>query len=288
MPRIAGRTVDAPLRSATGLGSDLARYYDLDLTDEQSDVGMYLALASASDGPILELACGSGRICVPLAGAGHRVTGVDLDPDMLSRARATWAAYPGRKSAAGSLDLVEADMTNLALDERFDLVILAFNALLLMRDREAQESLLHTMREHLAPDGRAVIDIWLPPPEDLALYDGRLILEWVRPDEQTGEAVSKTTAARYEHATMQATIETFFDAWRQSEAPRRTYRRDEIQFTSAAELLDLVESAGLRPQMVAGDYSMNEFTPDSERLIVVAAGPGAGRRPRRSTRLSLL
>jgi len=280
--------VALPHLAGNGGGADLARYYDLDVADEHSDVAMYLALASASDGPTLELACGSGRICVPLAAAGHRVTGVDRDPDMLSRAREGWTTYTQRNTAAGSLELIEADMTRLALDQRFDLVILALNGLLLMPDRDAQESLLHTLREHLSPDGRAVIDVWLPTPEDLALYDGRMIVEWVRHDEATGESVSKTTAARYEHATAQATIETFFDAWLQAERPRRSYRRDEIRFTSAAELLALVESVGLRPQMVAGDYSMSEFTPDSERLIVVAAGPGAGRRPRRSNRLSLL
>ena len=288
MQRIGGRKVVRPLRRGDGAGVDLARYYDLDVAAEQTDVAMYLALASASDGPILELACGSGRICVPLAAAGHHVTGVDLDPDMLERAREAWAVHGRRTSTARSLELIEADMTRLALDQQFDLVILAFSSLLLLPDRHAQESLLQTMRAHLAPDGRAVIDIWLPTPEDLALYDGRTILEWVRRDEETGENVSKTTAARYEHATSQATIETFFDAWLETETPRRSYRRDEIRFTSAAELLALVESVGLRPQMVAGDYSMSEYTPDSERLIVVAAGPGADRRPRRSTRLSLV
>ena len=288
MPQNAGRKARRPLHHGRGVGADLARYYDIDVAAEQADVGMYLALASASGGPILELACGSGRICVPLAGAGHSVTGMDRDPDMLSRARAAWAGHPANKRMSGSLELVEADMTRLALGRRFDLVILAFNGLLLVSDRSAQESLLRTMRDHLTPDGRLVIDVWLPTPEDLALYDGRLILDWVRRDEETGEDVSKTTAARYEHATMHATVETFFDSWRQAETPRRTYRLDEVQFVSAAELLSLVESAGLRPQMTAGDYSMSQFTPDSERLIVVAAGPGSGRRHRRSPRLSLL
>lgn len=286
--RIPGRSVAQPHRLEQGVGVELARYYDLDVADERSDVAMYLALASASDGPILELACGSGRICVPLAAAGQRVTGVDRDTDMLGRAADAWRVQPRAKGSAGSLELIEADMSRLALAERYDLVILGFNGLLLMPNREAQESLLHRMSEHLAADGRAVIDIWLPTPEDLALYDGRMILEWVRRDEETGENVSKTTAARYEHATARATIETFFDAWLPTESPRRSYRRDEIRFTSATELLALVESVGLRPQMVAGDYSMSELTPDSERLIVVAAGPGAGRRPRRSNRLSLL
>ena len=53
----------------------LARFYDLDLEDDPGDLDMYLAFAAASGGSILELMAGSGRIAVPLAAAGHKVTG---------------------------------------------------------------------------------------------------------------------------------------------------------------------------------------------------------------------
>jgi hypothetical protein len=65
----------------------LARLYDLDLVDDPGDLDLYLALADRADGPILELAVGTGRLAIPLAEAGHLVTGVDLDPAMLDRAR---------------------------------------------------------------------------------------------------------------------------------------------------------------------------------------------------------
>ena len=251
----------------------LARYYDLDVSEEYTDVEMYLALATASDGPILELACGSGRVCVPLAAAGHRVTGVDLDPAMLDRARSAWAAHR-KASTGGSLDLVQADMTSVALKERFGLVILAFNGLLLLPDRTAQQELLRTIAAHLEPNGRAVIDTWLPAPEDLVLYDGRLVNDWVREDVATGTWVAKTTSARYSPGSATATVDTSFDEWRQTEAPKRTHRRDEINFISASELLSLVERAGLEPQIVAGDHDMTELAPDSDRLVLVARRAG--------------
>ena len=62
----------------------LARLYDLDLLDDPGDLDLYLALAGRAGGPILELATGSGRLAVPLAEAGYDVTGVDLDPAMLT------------------------------------------------------------------------------------------------------------------------------------------------------------------------------------------------------------
>ena len=84
----------------------LARLYDLDLTEDPGDLDLYLALAERTGGPVLELAAGSGRLAVPLAAAGNRVTAVDLDPAMLARAR-TFAAREG--VGEDRLAFVEAD-----------------------------------------------------------------------------------------------------------------------------------------------------------------------------------
>ena len=65
----------------------LARLYDVDLEEDPGDIDLYLALANRNGGPVLEIAVGSGRIALPLAEAGHDVTGIDLDPGMLRRAR---------------------------------------------------------------------------------------------------------------------------------------------------------------------------------------------------------
>jgi len=271
---------------------DLARYYDMDVADETDDIPMYLALAEASDGPVLELATGSGRIAVPLAQAGHRVVGIDLDAAMLDRARTRWASARAEAVTVGSLELVQSDMTSLALNVRFDLAILAFNSLLVLADRKSQQAAIGVMAYHLSQDGRAVLDVWLPSPDDLALYDGRLIEEWVKTDPATGEHVAKLASARLNGETSRATVDTFFDAWHEGQAPRRTSRRDDVQFVTSAEVLEMVEAAGLQPQIVASDYSMAESQPHDDRIIIIAAAaPSADRargRHRRPSPLRLL
>lgn len=241
----------------------LARYYDLDLgTDpaDQPDLDLHLALAAAAAGNILELAVGTGRLAVPLAAAGHAVTGVDHDPHMLARARA--------KSA--ELELVEADIGDVRLGRRFGLVILALNSLLLLDGRAAQLAALETIAVHLAPGGRAVLDVWLPSPDDLAIYDGRLTLDWLRSDESTDELVAKTSSARYQPATATAQVVAFFDAWPpDGGAAHRSARQDTLHFIGASELLELVGRAGLTAGTVAGDYSMAELAPDSDRIVLV-------------------
>lgn len=275
-------------------GADLARYYDLDLVEDPGDLDMYLALAEAYAGQILELAAGSGRISVALAAAGYEVTGVDRDPAMLERARTAWrlrSAEPGGAGGRrrGSLELVEHDITTLQLDRRFGLVILALNTLLLLDRRDAQRAALEMMARHLAPNGRAVIDIWLPTPDDLVLYDGRLVLEWLRRDEATTEWVAKSSSARYEPATATAAVTTFFDAWRADASQageagnlRRTLRHDEVSFIGASELVDLAGQAGLEVDTVAGDYSMTPFTGGAERIVLV------GRLPAPTTTFALI
>ena len=133
LPLIPERRSAGGSRSSSDV--DLARYYDMDVSEETDDIAMYLALAAASDGPVLELASGSGRIAVPLAEAGHPVVGVDLDSAMLDRARARWSAAKTVAVTGGPLELVQSDMRDLALEERFDLAILAFNSLLVLPDR---------------------------------------------------------------------------------------------------------------------------------------------------------
>ncbi|HWH24584.1 MAG TPA: methyltransferase domain-containing protein [Candidatus Limnocylindria bacterium] len=241
-------------------GARLARYYDLDMADETADLDLYLALATATGGPILELAAGSGRIAGALAAAGHAVTGVDRDLAMLARAA----------RLAPAVELVEADITTVRLDRRFGLVVLALNGLLLVGDRPAQRATLDTIAAHLAADGRAVIDAWLPPADELAAYDGRLTLDWLRQDAQSGELVGKVTSARYDQATAVVRLVTIFESCPGPAGPvTRSVREDELQLLAASELLAMVERAGLEPVTVAGDYSLEPLGEGSERVLLV-------------------
>jgi SAM-dependent methyltransferase len=250
--------------------ADLARYYDLDLLTDPGDLPLYVGLAAKVRGPILELAVGSGRFAVALAAAGHDVTGVDNDAAMLDRARAKWqsSVTGGAPGRTGSLTLIEHDLLTLDLPHRFDLVFVALNSLLLLDGREPQQKALKAMRRHLAPGGRAVLDVWLPTNEDLALYDGREVLEWVRTDPETGERVAKTSSATYDPSANTALLTTTFDG------EGRIARQDKISFIGARELVDMASAAGLEPETVAGDYDLSPWSEASERVVLVLRESG--------------
>jgi SAM-dependent methyltransferase len=234
---------------------------------------LYLALAERTGGPILELAAGTGRLAVPLAAGGNRVAAVDLDPAMLARAQAR-AATAG-PAATKHLRLVEADLVGLRLPDagRFGLAFIALNSILVLADRAAQRAALTTLAEHLAPGGVAVVDIWLPDAEDLARFDGRVILEWPRVDPETGELVTKAGSAQHDAATGTITLTTLFEASRQGEPARRWVRRDVMRLLSADQLGAWAEAAGLTIELVAGGYDLGAFGPGSERAVLLAVKP---------------
>jgi SAM-dependent methyltransferase len=241
--------------------------------DDPGDLDLYLALAERTGGPILELAAGTGRLAVPLAAGGNRVTAVDLDPAMLARAKAR--ASQAGPAATEHLTLVEADLVGLRLPDagRYGLAFIALNSILVLADRAAQRAALTTLAEHLAPGGVGVVDIWLPDAEDLARFDGRVILEWPRVDPETGELVTKAGSAQHDAATGTITLTTMFEASRQGEPARRWVRRDVMRLLSADQLGAWAEAAGLTIELVAGGYDLGAFGPGSERAVLIAVNP---------------
>jgi SAM-dependent methyltransferase len=251
----------------------LARLYDVDLVEDPGDLDLYLALATRADGPLLELAAGTGRLAIPLARAGHEVTAVDIDPAMLARLRRRAAeAGPGVERR---LDVVEADLLDLRLGAAgaFGFAFIALNSLFLLATRDAQRQAFRKMAAHLAPGGLAAVDVWLPDADDLARFDGRMILEYVRDDPETGRQVTKVAAAQHDAATGIVNLTSIFEEGRPGEATARWVRRDALRLMSADELRDFATAAGLEVETVAGDYDLGPLGSGGDRAIVVARRP---------------
>jgi SAM-dependent methyltransferase len=261
-------------RSDPAAATALARLYDLDLVDDPGDLDLYLALAARADGPILELAVGSGRLAIPLAEAGYHVTGVDLDPAMLDRARRR--ASQARAGGSDRLTLVEADLVGLRLPDAgtFGLAFIALNSLLVLPSRAAQRAAIRTMADHLAPGGLAVADVWIPDAEDLTRFDGRVILEWPRLDPESGAIVTKAGSAQHDASAATVTMTTIFEEGGQGEPTRRWVRRDQLRLVSSDELRGFAEAAGLGVELLAGDYGLGPMGPGTERAILIAIKGG--------------
>lgn len=144
-----------------------AAYYTEQFTHRRADVDFWAAQA-ASGGPVLEVGCGTGRILLPIAAGGHRVTGVDHSPEMLEKLRRSPAFTP----VAGQVDLVVGDLTTAwrALSPHRQ-VFFTFGVFQYVM--EGQIDVLAGYRAILSPAGRVVLDCkaFIEDPKYLGLLD---------------------------------------------------------------------------------------------------------------------
>jgi SAM-dependent methyltransferase len=135
---------------------DDPRHYDFLLGDHMEDLDFYRARAQGAKGSILELACGTGRLTLPLAAGGLEVTGLDLSEAMLERAREK------AKVSAVNAAFVQGDIRDFHLSKKFELVFLPYNSMQHLHRRGELESLFSCVREHLADSGRFILDVHHP------------------------------------------------------------------------------------------------------------------------------
>ena len=248
----------------------LARFYDLDVLDVSYDAELYLRLAHECGGQLLELAVGSGRLAIPLALAGHHVVGVDHDPAMLDRARTRWDAVRGSLDP-GRLSLHQADFLDFRTEDRFGLAFIAVNTFLLAEDDEARLALLGTMRDHLRPGGAAVVEVSTPDQDELATFDGRLQLEWLRHDPESDDLVAKLVSVRHDPDTDSLLLNQLFEWTAHHGGPvSRVAKSDTLHLISAERLAELATRAGFAETLLWEDHLLTPYAAGSPRVIMSA------------------
>ncbi|MEM7125564.1 MAG: class I SAM-dependent methyltransferase [Chloroflexota bacterium] len=138
--------------------------YDYEVRDFEPDGPFYQHLASQRSEPILDLGCGTGRVTIPLAQAGLDITGLDIVPEMLARAR--------RKAGDLPIRWVEADMRSFNLGETYGLIIASGMPFEHLLTREDQEAALSCIWNHLDDEGLFAISIRVPTPDLMKNSDG--------------------------------------------------------------------------------------------------------------------
>ncbi len=179
----------------------IARLYDPWSESVTEDVEFYVEEARRAGGVVVELACGTGRITVPVARAGIEVIGVDGSAAMLEVARE-------RAAAAGVAELVDlrlGDLRDPPVPERVALVLIPFRSLLHMTTEEDRVRALRAARELLVPGGRLVFDVFAPSSDDIEATNGRWLERepgiYERADWDEGERTLTLSVRRGEEAS---------------------------------------------------------------------------------------
>jgi SAM-dependent methyltransferase len=139
----------------------IAELYDhIPPYQNRPDIDFYLEMAQESGGPVLELGCGTGRICMPIAQARVEVVGLDLSEYMLDICRGKLAEEP--QEVQDRVQLIQSDMRDFHLDRAFSLVITPFRGFQHLLTMEDQLACLHAIHHHLVEEGTFILDIFNP------------------------------------------------------------------------------------------------------------------------------
>lgn len=139
-----------------------ALFYDEEFRERAHEIPFFLRHAQASAGPVLEIACGTGRITLPIAAAEVEIAGVDASAAMIEQAR--------RKSQAAGL-AVEwhvQDARRMQLNRSFAMIFSATNALQHLEDLPSLRAFFSRVRVHLNLDGVFILDVFNPSISKLA------------------------------------------------------------------------------------------------------------------------
>jgi SAM-dependent methyltransferase len=136
-----------------------AIWHDLECGTYTADLAFWEALAARTGGPVLDIGAGTGRVALALARAGHEVTAVDLDDELLEALR----------ERTGELDVTTlvADARAFWLGTTFPLIIVPMQTVQLLGGSEGRAAFLECAAFHLDSPGALAIAI----AHDLDLFD---------------------------------------------------------------------------------------------------------------------
>lgn len=245
--------------------------YDLLFDGYRDDVDTYLAHARATGGPVLDLACGTGRLLLPMLEAGLDVEGLELEPEMLS--------VLTRKARERGLEPVvhSGDMRDLDLTRRYAMIVCAFNTLVHNLTPEDWIATLRGCRAHLAPGGSLLFDVQTMNPEALCDPDGVPVQEFDVKFPEEGltlrvfdtrrkDLVAQVQRSRIEVQELDAADEVV-----------DTHRFEtSLRWVQKNELALMLGLAGFERWEIHGGFAGEPLAPDSLQMVVRAWGEEAG------------
>lgn len=267
---MGSKIIDSALEQYTGLDAEL---YDIDYSDyDTGDKQYYVEEAVKCGKPMLELACGTGRITIPTAIAGIEVVGIDISEDMLAIARRKVAELD--PEIAERITLLQGDMRSFQLNRKFDLITIPFRAFICLTTVEDQKSTLINVRNHLNPGGKLILNFFDPDLREVLDHSERfrnvqkLMNRFTHPT--TGNAVKEWST--WDYNITEQTIEelrNFVEFGPDDSILKSTFFSFKLRYIFRWEMHHLFELCGFKVLELYGDFKRGLFRAGGEQIWVV-------------------
>ena len=234
------------------------RHYDLKYMDLKEDIPFYIKQVEEFSDPVLELACGTGRITIPIAEKGYDVTGLDISEPMLEHAKEK------AENRGVEVDWVKADCRDFQLNKKFNLIIFPFNAIAHLHDLESINACFSRVKEHLTDNGRFIVDFFNPR-LDYLLRDPdkrRPIVQYPDPDGKGTVEIEEVNV--YDVATQVNLVKWYYKIEDKEEIMELNMR-----IFYPRELDALLTLNGLEIKEKHGNFDEAPFKSDSPKQLVI-------------------
>lgn len=252
----------------TNLYTNTAAWYDMDTSSYSDlDLDFYRDAARRAGGPVLELACGTGRISIPLAEDGHDVWALDLSSPMLAElARKAAALSPDVRNR---LHVVQGSMDGFSIPRQFDLIIIPFRGFQALCTSEAASACLKAVRHHLSSDGVFIVDVFrVGEDERIPAYETEKT-DWERIDPRTGQTVRRARRIpRVDHDRQIIYPEVIYYTKNQDGSVARHVDTLELRYYYEYQLQVLLLTHGFRIDATYGSFDKRPVDAGSELLYV--------------------
>ena len=246
-----------------------AHLYDMDMCGVgTADAHFILECARGRTGPILELACGTGRITIPIAQAGREIVGLDLSQPMLDVLMHKRAQFD--RALQERIQVVQADMADFDPGRTFALIVISFRSFQALADPDRIASCLACIRRHLTDDGLVIIDLyWLRHAMNDSWLGNHVM--WVRELKETGQVITRMRVGKHCDIAEQIFYADELFAIREASGTE-TVLRDPLRlhFYHRHQAETLFCSAGFHIEAEYGGWDRRPIESGSEQIFLLS------------------
>jgi ubiquinone/menaquinone biosynthesis C-methylase UbiE len=250
------------MQQSDGFYDNYARFYDITSTGLDGDVEFYTEEAARAGGDVLELACGTARITIPIARSGVDIVGLDRSEPMLAIARRKLESEPA--GVRQRVSLISGDMRDFDLGHAFKLIIIPYRAFLHLDTVEDQRRCLDCVRKHMAADGKFIFNVFDPHIDVIAGHRGWLghALKFMQKTThpETGNPLMVWESRQYDPATQMLQNLFIYEELNESgEVIKKSYNPLSLRWVYRFEMHHLLELCGFRIVELYGDFARGPF-----------------------------
>ena len=236
---------------------DAAKWYDLVSGQGTEDVTFYLTEAKKCRGRVLEIACGTGRIYLPLLQNGVNAYGFDSSTHMLK--------ILNQKAKNLKPNVKRADMRTFKYPFKFDLIIIPFRAFNHMETREDQKKCLKNVYQHLKKGGKLILNFFDPALDIISNSFYRSPKTKIQ-DPKTGIIYSKEGTSSFDSVHQSIRSATILKRNKE----KITIQNVHLCYIFSREFMNMFELCGFNKWKLYGGFKYKPYTKNGQELIWIA------------------